>query len=186
VVAWALVNYGYRAWSVPDVGEPVDRTSFRASLPVGGDANLAAQKIQEAIAELDAEGKAEVWRARMAELRGLPLGVIEIPSPDGQPPSSRHLPTAGKLAARLLAEATAEHDKEVFLARVAEVLTLSRNLRNKAPVTSYLAGIEMERMALKAIEDQVTRHQPSADNLQKMLAELEHHARETPPPLDCL
>ena len=34
-VVWAGANFAYRAWEIPDVGEPVDREAFRMALPQG-------------------------------------------------------------------------------------------------------------------------------------------------------
>src|SRR5439155_2640750 len=43
-LVWFGVNCGYRAWQIPDVGEPMDSLAFRVSIPTGN-ANLAAQRI---------------------------------------------------------------------------------------------------------------------------------------------
>jgi hypothetical protein len=184
LLAWAGVNFGYRAWHIPDTAEPLDRLAFRAALPAA-DANVAGKKIQEALSEIEsAEGKKEVWQARMAEVSLLPVGVIETPSGDGQSSLLRHLPTCRKLSDKLLEIPNVK--PEFGLARVTEVLALSRNLRNQAPLGSYLAGVETEQDALAFVESWVAREKPSPELLRRIIAELDRHLNETPPPLDCL
>src|SRR5262249_38717882 len=138
-LAWVLANYGFRAWQVPDVGEPLDREAFRASVPSGPD-NQAGPKIQEAVAALDAPpGQGGLWLARVAEVARLPLGVIERPSPGGMAPSLTHLPGCRKIAERLAALAEAERGQGKpgpAFEHLAQMLALSRNLRNKAPAIS--------------------------------------------------
>src|SRR5207245_348514 len=48
---WIALNFAYRAWEIPEVGEPLDRQAFRASVPTGR-TNQAGQKIQEALGEI--------------------------------------------------------------------------------------------------------------------------------------
>jgi len=184
LLAWAGVNFGYRAWHIPNLPEPLDRLAFRAALPAA-DANMAGKKIQEALTEIEsAEGKKEVWQARMAEVDLLPVGVIETPSGDGQSSLLRHLPTCRKLTDKLLEMPNVK--PEFGLARVTAVLALTRNLRNKAPLASYLAGVETEQNALSIIESWVAREKPSPELLRRILTELNRHLKDTPPPLDCL
>jgi hypothetical protein len=186
LLAWAGVNFGYLAWHIPDTAEPLDRLAFRAALPAA-DANPAGKKIQEALSEFEsAEGKKEVWQARMAEVSLLPLGVIEAPVGDGQSAPVRHLTACRKLVGKLLTGAKEKRDLAPAVAPVTQVLALSRNLRNKASLASYLAGVEAEQDALAVIESWVAREKPSPDLLRRVLAELDRHLAETPPPLDCL
>jgi hypothetical protein len=182
--AWAGLNFGYRAWHIPNTAEPLDRLAFRAALRAADD-NIAGKKIQEALTEIEsAEGKKEVWQNRMAQVSRLPVGVIETPSGDGQSSLLRHLPSCRKLADKLLEMPNVK--PEFGLARVTEVLALSRNLRNKAPLGSYLAGVETEQRALAVVENWVAREKPSPELLRRILTELDRHSKETPPPLDCL
>ena len=181
---WALVNFGYRAWEIPDPGEPLDRAAFRAAIP-SGNANLAGQRISEALAEMEApDAKRNVWLAKMAEVSRLPVGVIETPQGDGQAPLLRHLPACRKLAADMLA--MAKRDDEPAFDRWSPVLALSRNLRNKTPLASYVVGVEVEQSALEFLENWLRTEKPSPDLLRRLLTELDRHAAETPPALDCL
>jgi hypothetical protein len=188
-LAWVLVNYGFRAWEIPDVGEPLDREAFRASVPSGAD-NQAGAKIQEAVAALDAPpGQQGLWLARMAEAARLPLGVIERPSPAGMAPTLTHLPGCRKIAERLAALAQAERGQgnpgRAF-EHLAQMLALSRNLRNKAPALSYLSGVEIEADALDGLDRWLAAGKPDPDLLRRVLDELNRHAARTPPVLDCL
>jgi hypothetical protein len=69
---------------------------------------------------------------------------------------------------------------------LAQILALSRHMRHKAPVESYFAGIEAEEKALAGLNLWLARGRPDAALLQRVLDELNRHADETPPPLDCL
>jgi hypothetical protein len=69
---------------------------------------------------------------------------------------------------------------------LAQILALSRNLRNKAPLESYLVGVQAEEEALKGLDQWLARGKPAPHLLRRVLDELNRHADETPPPLNCL
>lgn len=198
-LAWLGINLAYRAWELPLVEEPLDPAAFRASLP-GPTENRTGQKILEAVDEaerfqavggvgvgpLPADGP---WLRRVAEVARLPLGVIERPQSGGQAPLLRHLPTCQRITAKLRELTTqklAENQPRAAFEHLAQILALSRNLRNKAPVASYLAGVEMEASALEGLDRWLAQRRPSAGLLRHVLAELDRHAAETPPAQDCL
>jgi hypothetical protein len=56
-------------------------------------------------------------------------------------------------------------------------------LRNKAPSESYLTGVTLESLALDTLDRWLSRG-PDAKLLGQALAELSHHAAETPPLVD--
>lgn len=183
-LAWTAINLGHRAWEVPDASEPLDRAAFAASIPSGKD-NLAGQKFQAALADFE-DGP---WLARIADAAALPTGVIEYPPADGPSPVPRHLATCRHMTDRLWGLASRELEQGNTAAAVqhlAQILALSRNLRNKAPLSSYLRGVEIEERALDALESFLSRGKGGADLLRRMLDELNRHAAETPPPLDCV
>jgi hypothetical protein len=182
VVAWVALNIGYRTWEIPDVGEPLDRTAFRDSIPTGND-NLAGRKIQDAMSLLDhKDGR---WLAALAEVPGLPLGVIEVPLGDGQLPLLRHLPVCRHMANRLDELALKEPPAAAFNYRI-QILALSRNLRNKAALMAYLEGIGTEAKAVAGLDRWLAEGKPSPELLRRALDELNRHVAETPSPLDCL
>lgn len=187
--AWLAVQMTWRAWEAPDVGEPLDRAAFRASIPTG-DGNKAGQKIQEAIAEFEAaDGKEAVWLARMTEVSQLPVGVIEVPSTEGNAASLRHLPACHRMTERLLKKAQAARSQgqlETALDHLSQILALSRNLRNKAPIASYAAGVQAEDSALIGLDELLAHKKPSAPLLRQILEVLDRHAAATPSALDCL
>src|SRR5262249_56474811 len=118
-----------------------------------GKDNAGGEKIHEALGEMEnPEAPAGVWLLRLAEADRLPLGVLEMPSADGQAPLLRHLPVCRKMtnALRDLARAALANGKpEAAVEHLARILLLSRTLRNKAPWESYLAGVEAEETALQ-------------------------------------
>jgi hypothetical protein len=181
-IVWALVNFGYRAWEIPQVGEPIDPEAFRATLPFGKE-NAAAKAIQQAIGQLDEAN--DLWLASMAEASRLPTGVLEMPRADGQLPLLKHLPGCQKMTEELLKKARAKAPGPAF-EHLAQILALSRNLRNKAPVESYLAGVQAEEDALNGLDQWLARGKPAPKLLRRVLDELNRHAEETPPPLSCL
>jgi hypothetical protein len=187
-LGWALVNFGFRAWEIPAVGAPLDREEFRTSIPAAD--NQAGQKIQQALAEMSRPPEAgKTWRARMAEITRLPLGVIDTPPSGGNQSLLRHLPACRTLTARLrsLAEkALAERRPGPAFDHLAQILALSRNLRNKAPLPSYLAGVEAEQSALDGLDLWLAAGRPTPDLLRRVLDELNRHAADTPSALDCL
>jgi hypothetical protein len=67
-----------------------------------------------------------------------------------------------------------------------QILVLSRTLRNKAPVLSYVGGIQCEKTALEGLDLWLAQSKPSPGLLRRVLNELNRHAAETPAPLDCL
>ena len=72
------------------------------------------------------------------------------------------------------------------LDNLVQVLALSRNLRNKASLDAYLAGVEVEKDALKGLDLWLARGKPDLKLLRHLLLELNRHAAETPPAVDCL
>src|SRR5262249_36251977 len=143
-LAWAGVVFALRAWQVPETAEPMDRVAFQRSIPQG-EANKAAAKIEEALAEflknakegdLPPEGP---WLIPLADSVKLPPGVIVTPTSDGQTPLLRHLPGLRKMTTRLRLlskeKREAGQPKTAF-EHLAQILALSRNLRNKAPLES--------------------------------------------------
>jgi len=187
--AWIAVHLGWQAVSIPDVGEPLDRPAFRASIPSGPD-NPAGQKILEAVSEMeDAKGKEAVWLAKMAEVAKLPPGVLEAPSSEGQAPILRHLAGCRMMAhhlGTLSIRALVKRDLQTSWQRVAEMLALSRSLRHKAPMQSYLDGIQAEAQALDRLEQWLSQGKPSVQLMRQALDDLNRHAEEMPSALDCL
>jgi hypothetical protein len=179
-IVWASLWFGTRAWIIPDVGEPLDPIAFKATLPEG---ITAAKAIHGAITKLDAAN--DEWLEPLAEITRLPIGVLEYPSTTGNLPGLQHLPTCGILTDRLLRKAR-ESEPDAAFEHLAQVLALSRNLRNKAPLESYLAGVHHEESALKELDKLLARGKPTSKLLRGILDELNRHAKETPPPLDCL
>ncbi len=188
-LAWLAVHIGWRVWEVPGVGEPLDRAAFRASIPTGDD-NVAALKIQEALAQFDApDGKEAPWLARMREAALLPPGVLETPSSEGSPALLRHLGVCQRMAGNLSLKArgaAAAGRHEAALDYLTQILALSRNLRNKASVVAYAAGVEIEEVALIGLDDLLRRGKPTAQLVRQIQAALDRHAAETPAALDCL
>lgn len=183
VVAWALICYAWRAWELPDVGNPVDAVAYKAELPLGKE-NLAAKAVLDAVGSL--ADPDDPWLAHIAEATRLKPGVLEMPRGDGQPPVLQHMLGCRQMADKLLVAAAAKKDAEPALEHLGQLLALSRNLRGKAPLESYLAGIEIEERGIRGIETWLKRGKPEAGPLRRLLDELHRHAEETPPPLDCL
>jgi hypothetical protein len=189
LLAWLGLHYGIRAWEIPNVGEPIDRVAFRRSLPAPHD-NVAARKLSEAVTLLESgDDKANLWLEKVAEASRLPVGVLEVPSNDGQTPSLRQLPAFRKMAALLdersrKAQARGEH--EAAFEHLAQVLALSRTLRHKAGTAWYLEGIEVEREGLLGLDRWLVQAKPAPALLRKVQTELGRHLAETPSPLDCL
>jgi hypothetical protein len=194
-LAWVALNLGYRTWEIPDAGEPLDREAFRASVRAAD--SRAGPLIRRALAGMDEpeeevkEGRIiSLWRLRMARAAQLPVGVIESP-PGGSPDAIlRRVQASRELTARLRVlarEALKDSNPRGALDFLAQVLALSRNLRNKAPLASYLAGVEAEASALKGLGHWLAqKRRPATGLLRRALTELNRHAAETPPPLDCL
>ena len=177
------MNFGYRAWEIPDVGEPLDRLAFRASLP-SSQANVVGKKIQDALAFRD-QLDAPKWLALMEDVTRLPPGVIELPRGDGQAPVLGHVPACWKMTMELLGMAK-KKEPGPALEHLAQILALSRNLRNKAALESYIAGVEVEAAALHGLDLWLARGKPAPELAQRTLDELNRHASETPTPVDCL
>jgi hypothetical protein len=196
-LAWAGLVLAFRAWDIPDLGEPLDRAAFRASIPSGRD-NPAGQKIQEALADFENPGAAAEdwlplwrrdWLSLLAETTRLPVGVIENPRGDGELPLLKHLAGCRRMAGQLrfLAQVALKEGKPgAAVDHLARILALSRNLRNKAPLASYLVGVEAEESALRGLDAWLAWGKPAPELLRRALDELNRHAAETPPPLDCL
>jgi hypothetical protein len=183
VFLWMLVNIGYRAIEVPDVGEPLDPKEFRASLPVGVD-NAAGKAVNDAVAHFE-DNQNKRWMESLAALPALPVGMVEPPRADLRPLLARHLPVCRDMAAELLRMAPAQEPGPA-LDSLAQVLALSRNLRNKASLESYQTGIDIERDALRGLDQLLARGKPTPKLLRRIPGELNRHALDTPPPLDCM
>jgi hypothetical protein len=181
-LAWMALVFAYRAWQIPNVGEPIDVAAFRMALPALKE-NLAGKKIEEALLAIDDAN--EPWRQPIAELAALPVGVIEIPRADGQSATLLHLPACRKLVSKLRTDAERLSPPRA-IAAIDQMLALSRNLRNKAPVESYLEGIAAENAALEDVKLLIERARPTPDNLASLLEILTRHGTATPPALDCL
>jgi hypothetical protein len=82
--------------------------------------------------------------------------------------------------------APAEKQPGAAVDYIAYILSLSRTLRNKAPLASYLSGVEEEQLALDELEDWLKTGKPAAQDLKRALDELTIHADSTPPALDCV
>jgi hypothetical protein len=186
-LAWAGLVFVWRMWEVPDPGEPLDPVAFRAAL---GDDNRAAQKIQQALAEMEnPDARPGAWVVTLGEAARLPVGVIETPRKDGQESSLLHLPACRTMTEKLRALASAALGAGRPAGAVdylGHILALSRNLRNKAPVASYLAGVDAEASALQGLDEVLAHGKPAPELLRRILDELNRHAAETPPALDCL
>ena len=202
-LAWALVVFAYRAWEIPDVGSPIDVAAFRAGIPVPND-DRAAKEVHAALAEFSQLKRGDVERVlrfqvpigvpvvdealaqarrHLKEAARFPLGTLEAPRTDGSP-TLQHLESCRKLAEVLISRSR-KMDPEDAAECMREVLTLSRSLRNMAPVESYLVGVEIERNALAGLDDVLARGRPRAEMLQRVLDDLHFHADHVPSALDC-
>lgn len=184
-MAWAALILGWRAWEIPKVDEPLDRAAFRASLPSGKD-NAAALKIQEALAKFEDPDAKEDWLRPLAEAARLPLGVMETPRSES---TLTHLTACRKMTdqlRRLCETAVKQRTPAAAVEHLTQMLALSRNLRNKAPLLSYWAGVETEKTAVEFIDWWLAHDRPAPDLLRRVLDELNRHAAETPSALDCL
>jgi hypothetical protein len=165
-LAWVGVNYGFRAWEVPDVGQPMDRTAFRASVPAGR-SNPAGQKIQEALGELeDAKGNVAVWRARLAEADRLPAGVLESPPADGPSPTPRYLPACKKMTdqLRVLAAEALKQPRPAFA--LEHLAQLAREAGKTQPILEEMA--QAPALAQAAVDAAVT--DPAVEPVAQILA----------------
>jgi hypothetical protein len=182
-LAWALVVFAHRAWEIPDVGPPIDVAAFRAGIPAKEDE--ATREIQQALAEyaLNGDKALPLVRRHLRAASRLPPGVLETPRLEASP-TLRHLDPAKRVAEALVREMRHVSQEEAANC-LGEALTLSRSLRNMAPVESYLVGVEIERNALAGFETVLPRWQPTAETLQFVLDDLHFHADKTPPALDC-
>ena len=203
-LAWALVVFAGRIGEIPDVGPPLDVAAFRAALPVGND-DLAAKEIHAGLAEFGQLNRGQVERIfgfqvpfgkheideALTRIRGhlrsasrLPTGVLETPRSDGMP-TLLHVAQAKKLAEVLVSRSRQMEEGEAVDC-LFEVLTLSRNLRNKAPIESYLVGVEVETTALTELDAVLARQKPTGALLHWLLEGLNLHAERTPTALDCI
>jgi hypothetical protein len=117
------------------------------------------------------------------------VGVIEFLQGDSYPLLMTYLKAADKMANRLQGlgkDALANGQSEVAVERLAQILALSRTLRNKASLRSYLAGVSIEDKALQELNLWLTQGKLRPDLLRPLLDELNRHAAETPSALDCL
>ena len=55
-------------------------------------------------------------------------------------------------------------------------VVVSRNLRHKAPMTSYVAGLDVESIALDGLDEWLAGAKPSREMLDRVLRELSRHA----------
>jgi hypothetical protein len=182
VALWAGVNFGYRAWQIPNVGEPLDPLAFKEAVPSGKE-NAGGKKVQDALAEM--EQPEDHSLERIAEAARLPVGVIEAPRGDGQSPSLRLLPACQRLTTRLR-DAAEKNAPAGNLEYLDQILALSRNMRNRAPLEFYLAGVETEESALEGLDQLLHHSKPTPKVLRRASDMLNRHANETPPALDCL
>jgi hypothetical protein len=189
-LAWAVLNHGLRAWVIPDVGAPLDREAFRDAISAASN-NRTGPLILKALADMNPpEGKEKgPWLDRMAEVVRLPVGVIQSPPSRGQAPVMDHLPGCQTMADRLRALSRAAlgiREPRAAWECLTRILALSRTLRNKAPLKSYLVGLELEESALAGLDEWLASPGPSPGLVRNVLDELNRHAALTPPPLDCL
>ena len=182
ILAWALLCFGYRAFEVPYVGAPLDRTAFKESLP-SSKGNSAGLLIQRAISKVG-EGD-DPWLKPLGEATRLPVGVLEGPRADGQPAVGTHLPACRTMTDLLLVRAR-NAERRLAFEYLAQILMLSRNLRSKASPESYLVGVDLEQKALLGLDQWLERGKPTPELLRRALDELHRHADETPPLIDCL
>jgi hypothetical protein len=187
-LVWIAANLGFRAWEIPDVGEPMDRKAFRASVPAGRK-NRAGRKIQQALGEFRQPTELGLWERLLEEAVPLPVGVLEHPREGGPEPVEHYLPTCLKVTRELrdLAEKKlGDRKPKLAFEHLGQILALSRTLRNKASVLSYVGGIQCENSALEGLDEWLAHGKPSPALLRRVLKELNRHAAETPAPLDCL
>ena len=203
-LTWAFVVFTYRASEIPDVGPPLDVAGYRAGIPFAND-DLAAKKIHAALAEFgqierlqvklildfqipfgahDVDKTLSRARGHLRDATRLPIGVLETPRSDGMP-TLLHLAPCRKLAEVLIVRSRKMNQAEAAEC-VSELLTLSRNLRNMAPIESYLVGIEIETMALTELDVILALEKPTGEQLHRILDDLNLHAGRTPPALDCI
>ncbi|HEX3314359.1 MAG TPA: hypothetical protein VHR72_05670 [Gemmataceae bacterium] len=203
-LTWAALVFAYRALEIPDVGPPLDVAAFRAGIPLVHE-DRAAKEISAALDEFaqipreqgrliagfqvrfgahDIDKTLAEARRHLQAASRLPTGVLETPRAEGMP-TLLHLGPCKKLADVLLVRSQQMKQADAA-ACVSEVLTLSRNLRNMAPIESYLAGTTVERMALTELDAILAREKPTAELLHRLLDDLNLHAGRTPPALDCI
>jgi hypothetical protein len=181
-VLWLLLIFGYRAFHVTNVGMPIDPLAFRESMPINEE-NAGAKAIHDSVNRIDEWNKP--WLATIKDVHRLPTGVLEIPRKDGSQPNLGHLAGCRKLTDMLLEEAK-KKEPGPALEHLAQILALSRNLRNRAPVQSCIVGIHAEEDALEGLNRWLARGKPTPKLLRQALDELNRHAKETPPPRSCL
>jgi hypothetical protein len=181
-VLWVLLNFGYRAFHIADVGLPFDTLEFRDSMPLNEE-NAGAKAINDAINRFGEPD--QLWLKTLADLHKKPTGVLVVPRKDGSQPNLSHLSGCRKLSERLREEARRK-DPASALEHLAQVLALSRNLRNRAPVQSYVVGAQVEDEALEGLSQLLARGKPTPKLLRDALNELNRHAKDTPPPRSCL
>jgi hypothetical protein len=183
-LVWSFATFGVRAWELPEVPEPLDRDDFRAAMLEARD----ARQIQDALAEVERK-EAAAWLPQMVEAAQLPPGVLEPPSATGQAPTLRLLPPCRTMTEKLTELARskqAQGQPGPALEHLTQLLALSRTMRCKAPPGFYLAGVEVETRTLDELDTSILQGKPAANLLRRVLDELNRHAAETPPPLDCL
>jgi len=186
-LAWAFAIFSIRAWELPEVPEPLDREQFRRDIPLD---DQAGRRVQEALTEVDRkDGKVEAWLPQMVDAAKEPKpGVIEPPSNTGQAPLLRLLPFSRTMIDKLSELARtkqAQGQPGPAFEHLAQLLALSRTMRFKAPPAFYLGGVDAEKRAVRELGE-LLQARPAPELLQRMLDELNRHAAETPPPLDCL
>jgi hypothetical protein len=187
-LCWTALVLGYRVLEVPNLAAPLDAEAFRAMLQARPD-NVAGQRLQVALTIIeDPAQPVELWLERVAEAAPLPTGIIEPPRSDGQAPNLRHVPQVPKMVEALLrlGDEAVRDQPEVACRHLGQVLALSRNLCNKAPVESYLAGLSAEMAALDALQRWLAPRPGHKALLEPALAELQRHAAMAPGVRDCV
>jgi hypothetical protein len=185
-LGWSFLIFSVRAWELPETGEPLDRDAYREVLTAELE-NRAGPKLQQALTEVE-RSNLQAWLAPMREITAMPPGVIEAPSATGNPPLLRLVPACDLMRnqlAELAREKRKAGDHPGAFTHTAQMLSLSRTMRNKAPLKYYLAAVRVEAAALKSL-DQLCRAGPDQKLLQLISDELKRHEAETPPPVDCL
>jgi hypothetical protein len=189
-LAWAAVVIGWRAWEIPNAGPPLNRAAFKDSLP-GIKDNRAGQKLQEALANInDPNKKGEKdWLPLVAEAARAPVGMIEALRGDSEVLLQPNLSAARNIADHLQGSAQgalAQGQPEVAVERLAQILALTRTMRNKVTLLSYITGVKIEDKALQELDGWLAQGKLRPELFQPLLDELNRHAAETPSALDCL
>jgi ABC-type transport system involved in multi-copper enzyme maturation permease subunit len=130
---------------------------------------------------------AEPWPTQLGDAAAMPLGVFIHPRNvvNGRADASDCVKGAQTLAARAIATQARGGDDKA-LDYLATVLALSRHLRHHAPAYAYGDGLEVERIALLALDHGSARLAGRPELLRRALDELARHESATPPVTDAL